>query len=197
MIILKIGAVIMASGLSKRMKTDKLMLKYNDKFIFEYIIDLVVKSNFYDRIVITNNSTIIEYCKNIGIKAINNPNNEIGQSESIKLGVKYFKEMDGICFLVSDQPFLTEHSIEKLINSFEKDKICQLKFNDKVGNPVIFSNKFFSQLLSLRNDEKGSIVKNNNLNHVKYVDALYQRELMDIDTNDDYERILNAENLFD
>ncbi|MDU7033472.1 MAG: cytidylyltransferase, partial [Finegoldia magna] len=41
----------MASGLSKRMKTDKLMLKYNDKFIFEYIIDLVVKSNFYDRIV--------------------------------------------------------------------------------------------------------------------------------------------------
>ncbi len=187
----------MASGLSKRMKTDKLMLKYNDKFIFEYIIDLVVKSNFYDRIVITNNSTIIEYCKNIGIKAINNPNNEIGQSESIKLGVKYFKEMDGICFLVSDQPFLTEHSIEKLINSFEKDKICQLKFNDKVGNPVIFSNKFFSQLLSLRNDEKGSIVKNNNLNHVKYVDALYQRELMDIDTNDDYERILNAENLFD
>ena len=63
MIILKIGAVIMASGLSKRMKTDKLMLKYNDKFIFEYIIDLVVKSNFYDRIVITNNSTIIEYCK--------------------------------------------------------------------------------------------------------------------------------------
>ena len=187
----------MASGLSKRMKTDKLMLKYNDKFIFEYIIDLVVKSNFYDRIVITNNSTIIEYCKNIGIKAINNPNNEIGQSESIKLGVKYFNEMDGICFLVSDQPFLTEHSIEKLINSFEKDKICQLKFNDKVGNPVIFSNKFFSQLLSLRNDEKGSIVKKNNLNHVKYVDAFYERELMDIDTIDDYERILNAENLFD
>lgn len=53
----------MASGLSKRMKTDKLMLQYNDKFIFEYIIDLVAKSNFYDRVVITNNSTIKEYCK--------------------------------------------------------------------------------------------------------------------------------------
>lgn len=94
----------MASGLSKRMKTDKLMLQYNDKFVFEYIIDLVAKSNFYDRIVITNNSTIIEYCNKIGIKTLNNPKNENGQSESIKLGVKYFKEMDGICFLVSDQP---------------------------------------------------------------------------------------------
>lgn len=186
----------MASGLSKRMKSDKLMLKYNNEFIFEYIIDLVAKSNFYDRVVITNNSTIIKYCKKIGIKTINNPNNEIGQSESIKLGVKYFKEMDGICFLVSDQPFLTEISIEKLINSFEKDKICQLKFNDKVGNPVIFSNKFFNQLLSLKNDEKGSIVKNKNLNDVKYVDVNYERELMDIDTSEDYERILNAENLF-
>lgn len=104
--------------------------------------------------------------------------------------------MDGICFLVSDQPLLTEISIEKLINSFEKDKICQLKFNDKVGNPVIFSNKFFNQLLSLKNDEKGSIVKNKNLNDVKYVDVNYERELMDIDTSEDYERILNAENLF-
>ncbi|MDU6599039.1 NTP transferase domain-containing protein [Finegoldia magna] len=197
MIILKIGAVIMASGLSKRMKTDKLMLKYNDKFIFEYIIDLVVKSNFYDRIVITNNSTIIEYCRNIGIKAINNPNNKIGQSESIKLGVKYFNEMDGICFFVSDQPFLTDFSIEKLTTSFEKGKISQLRFANRIGNPVIFSNKFFNELSSLKNDEKGSIVKNNNLNHVKYVDALYERELMDIDTIDDYERILNAENLFD
>lgn len=187
----------MASGLSKRMKTDKLMLKYNDKFVFEYIIDLVVKSNFYDRVVITNNSTIIEYCNKIEIKTINNPKNETGQSESIKLGVKYFNKMDGICFLVSDQPLLTEISIEKLIDSFEKDKICQLKFMDKVGNPVIFSNKFFNQLLSLKYDEKGSIVKNKNLNDVKYVDALYERELMDIDTNDDYERILNAENLFD
>ncbi len=187
----------MASGLSKRMKTDKLMLKYNDKFIFEYIIDLVVKSNFYDRIVITNNSTIIEYCRNIGIKSINNPNNKIGQSESIKLGVKYFNEMDGICFLVSDQPFLTDFSIEKLITSFEKGKISQLRFANRIGNPVIFSNKFFNELSSLKNDEKGSIVKNNNLNHVKYVDALYERELMDIDTIDDYERILNAENLFD
>ncbi|MBS5967418.1 MAG: NTP transferase domain-containing protein [Finegoldia magna] len=194
---MKIGAVIMASGLSKRMKTDKLTLKYNDKFVFEYIIDLVAKSNFYDRIVITNNSTIIEYCNKIGIKTINNPNNETGQSESIKLGVNYFKEMDGICFLVSDQPLLTEISIGKLINSFEKDKICQLKFKDKVGNPVIFSNKFFNQLLSLKYDEKGSIVKNKNLNDVKYVDADFERELMDIDTNDDYERILNAENLFD
>ena len=193
---MKISAVIMASGLSKRMKSDKLMLKYNNKFIFEYIIDLVAKSNFCDRVVITNNSTIIKYCKKIGIKTINNPNNVIGQSESIKLGVKYFKEMDGICFLVSDQLLLTEISIEKLINSFEKNKICQLKFNDKVGNPVIFSNKFFNQLLSLKNDEKGSIVKNKNLNDVKYVDVNFERELMDIDTSEDYERILNAENLF-
>ena len=62
---------------------------------------------------------------------------------------------------------------------------------------MIFSNKFFNQLLSLKKDEKGSIVKNKNLNDVKYVDADFERELMDIDTNDDYERILNAENLFD
>ena len=67
---MKIGAVIMASGLSKRMKSDKLMLKYNDKFIFEYIIDLVAKSNFCDRVVITNNSTIRKYCKKIGSKLL-------------------------------------------------------------------------------------------------------------------------------
>ena len=187
----------MASGLSKRMKSDKLMLKYNDKFIFEYIIDLVAKSNFCDRVVITNNSTIRKYCKKIGIKTINNPNNEIGQSETIKLGVKYFKEMDGICFFVSDQPLLTEISIEKLINSFEKNQIYQLKFNDRIGNPVIFSNKFYKELLSLKNDEKGSIVRNNNLDDVRYVSAKFERELIDIDTVEDYGRIINAQDLFD
>lgn len=187
----------MASGLSRRMKTDKLMLKYNDKFIFEYVIDLVCKSNFCDKVVITNNDTIIEYCKKMGIETINNPNNENGQSESIKIGVDYFKDLDGICFLVSDQPFLTVNSIENLIYSFEKDKIYQLKFNDRIGNPVIFSNKFYKELLSLKNDEKGSLVRNKNLDDVKYVNAQFKRELMDIDTVEDYERIINAQDLFD
>ncbi len=187
----------MASGLSSRMKKDKLMLRYNDKFIFEYVIDLVCKSNFCDKVVITNNDTIIEYCNKRGIKTHNNPNNEYGQSESIKIGVNYFKDLDGICFLVSDQPFLTENSIENLINSFEKNQIYQLKFNDRIGNPVIFSNKFYKELLSLKNDEKGSIVRNNNLDDVRYVNAQFERELIDIDTVEDYERIINAQDLFD
>ncbi len=187
----------MASGLSKRMQKDKLMLKYKNKFIFENAVDLIAECDFCDSIVITNNLYIKDYCSKKNIKTLDNPKNENGQSESIKLAVKYFQEMDAICFFVADQPFLTSSTVNKLIHSFKIGKIYQLKYIDTVGNPVIFDKKFFEQLLSLNNDEKGSVVIRKNRKYVQYIEAEKKSEFFDIDTEKDYERITNGQDLFD
>lgn len=173
------------------------MLEYKNKFIFEYAVDLIAECDFCDSIVITNNPYIKDYCSKKKIKTLDNPKSENGQSESIKLAVKYFQKMDAICFFVADQPFLTSSTVKKLIHSFKIGKIYQLKHIDTVGNPVIFDKKFFEQLLSLNNDEKGSVVIRNNKKYVQYIEAEKKSEFFDIDTETDYERITNGQDLFD
>ncbi len=185
---MKIAAAIMASGLSSRMGKDKLTLKLNGKYIFEYTLELANKCDFCDFIVISNNDVIVNYCEERKIKVLKNPNSINGQSESIKLATEYFYNCDAICYFVCDQPFLSKSTVDKLIASYKKDKIFQLRCGDRVGNPVIFGKKFFDELLNLKNDEKGSLVKYNNLVDVDYVECESSYELFDIDTPDDIER---------
>ena len=58
-----ISAIIMASGSSRRMGKNKLKLKYKEKFIFEYVIDLVSSYPFDEKIIVTNGSESILWTK--------------------------------------------------------------------------------------------------------------------------------------
>ena len=47
-----ISAIIMASGFSRRMGENKLLMKYNNKFLIEYTLDVISKCNFKDKLIV-------------------------------------------------------------------------------------------------------------------------------------------------
>lgn len=181
-----ITAIIMASGLSKRMGENKLLLKYKDKTIIEYVLDEVSKVDFKEVIVVSSYNEIKEISKKYNYKYIENKKNYIGQSESIKLGINNSKESLGYMFFVGDQPLIDSNYINKMIEVFNenKDFIIIPKYKDRKGNPVIFPKSKREELLSLKEDEKGKKVITNSCN-IKYVDVS-EYMLFDIDTKKDY-----------
>ncbi|RVU54134.1 nucleotidyltransferase family protein [Anaerosphaera multitolerans] len=188
---MKISAVILASGMSSRMGENKLKLKYKGKSIFEYTIDLVGKLDFNDRLVITNDDEILNYGEKQKLRVIKNENFKEGKSESVKLGVRNSSEDSlGYMFFVCDQPLLSADTVEGLLEVFKEntEKIIYPMYGDRRGAPMIFPKAYRDKLLTLEKDQGGVIFirEDNSLP----VNISSEVEHIDIDTVEDYERLL-------
>ena len=140
----------MASGFSNRMGQNKLLMKYNDKFLIEHTLNIVSKCNFKKKILVTQYEEIKELGEKLNYKVVINNSPNKGQSESIKLGVKNSPKCDGYMFFVGDQPLLNKDDIEKLVKVFKEDTnyIVIPKYKDKCGNPVIYPIIYKEQILN-------------------------------------------------
>ena len=185
-----ISAIIMASGFSRRMGENKLLMKYNNKFLIQYTLDTISKCNFEDKVVVTQYEKVKEIGENLNFKVVINEHSNKGQSESIKLGIKNCKESNGYMFFVADQPLLDKNDIENLIGVFNEDinYIVIPQCKGKCGNPVIYPKKYKKDILNLEGDNGGqSIIKSSD--KIKYVNVC-EDTLFDIDYIDDFNNLL-------
>lgn len=185
---MKINAILMASGLSERMGQNKLMLKFKDKEIYKYTLDLLQSLNFDKVVVASSYEEILEDAKKRGFVAIENKNNKIGKSASIRLGVEACDEDAAMMFFVADQPLLTKGTCEKLIARFKENQIITYPVvGRRRGAPVIFPPQFRDKLLGLKEDQGGMIfAKDDPTNRVEIGS---ETELLDIDTVESYEKL--------
>ena len=192
-----ISAIIMASGFSRRMGKNKLLMKYNDKFLIEYTLDIISKFDFKEKIIVTQYEKIKEIGESLNFKVVINKQPNNGISESIKLGIKNCDKSEGYMFFVSDQPLLDKNDIEKIIKEFEKDKsfIIIPKYKESFGNPVIYPKKYKEQILNLEGDKGGkSIIKSSD--KIKYVNVC-ENTLFDIDNINDFNNLIKRETKYE
>lgn len=185
-----ISAIIMASGFSNRMGKNKLLMNYNNKPIIQNVLEVVKKYNFKDKVVVSQYDEVLCISNKHGFKSVINTNAYLGQSESIKLGIKSCDECDGYMFFVGDQPLIQEEDINKLTKAFEenKDYIIIPTYKEIKGNPVIFPSNLKEKFLKLEGDKKGKdIIKD--YKKIKFVEV-NKKTLIDIDTVKDYENII-------
>lgn len=198
----KISAIIMASGKSERMGTNKLLLEYRGMTFIENTLEKVLKENFYEFAIVTSDKKVKkkaqDYMKNLEtdekkIYIIDNKKSEKGQSESIKIGLKTLGKCDGYMFFSCDQPFLTSDTIKKILQNFRTKGITIPEYNGKRSLPVIFGENFKDELLKLEGDTGGKTVISNHQDKIKIVEIENPYEGKDIDTKEDYEMLKKGE----
>ena len=106
---MKITAVIMCSGLSKRMGKNKLLMDFGGNILVDYIINTLTEIDFYRLLAVTSYSEINKYSDRLTI--INNSENYKGISSSVILGTNNCGDCDGIMFFTADQPFMNKEVI--------------------------------------------------------------------------------------
>lgn len=174
--------IILASGMSKRFGSNKLLELINGKPMIYYVIKATKESLLKNIVVIYKDQEVKKICDEMKIKSIFNNKYELGQSESIKKGVKAYYNEDSFMFIMGDQPFLTYKTIDKLINKFNKSKnIIVPRYKNINGCPVIFPKEFKEDLISLSGDTGGRIIIKSNLSKVTFCYLNDEKELMDID----------------
>ena len=199
---MKISAVIMASGASKRMGENKLLFQYSGMSFIENTIKKVLESGFYEINLVTSHNEIENIYRNLletnGFKKeknhnfiiTKNHNPDKGISESIKLGVKNLKPCDAYMFFTADQPKLSTETIKYIMSKAEIDKIIIPKYNNENGSPTIFGGNFKDNLLYLEGDTGGKQIVQENKGKVKYLDIKNVEEGIDIDTQEEYRKLI-------
>ena len=173
------------------MGQNKLLMKYNNKFLIEHTLNTIDECGFEEKILVTQYNEIKHIGEKLNYKVVMNMNPDKGQSESIKLGVENSPDCNGYMFFVGDQPLLNKQDIKKLIKVFKEDTsyIVIPKFDNKKGNPVIYPNIYKKEILNLNGDKGGkSIIKSSN--KIKYVDVS-ENTLFDIDDAEDFNILLD------
>lgn len=184
----KVDAVIMASGFSKRMRFNKLKLEYNNISLLENCLKKFSSISFSEVLVCGREDWVKSLSKKYSFKYLDNLNAHLGQSESIKLGVKN-SNGKGITFFTADQPLLSEKTILTLYYNFLKTNLITIPIvNNNRFSPVFFPENKKSELLKLEGDTGGKIViKNTPL--INLISFSSEKEFFDIDTEEDYYNI--------
>lgn len=182
----KIGCVIMASGMARRFGSNKLLHDFHGEPIMVRILRAMKESAVQYPVVITRHPEVVAICRSEGVPAI--LHDLPLRSDTVRLGMEYLlekcPEMDGVMFAASDQPCLKAESITALCDAFDEEPeyICRLSFAGTAGNPVLFPKSTFEELLRLPEGKGGGAVVKRHPELVRLVEASDEKELVDVDT---------------
>ncbi len=186
-----VTGIILASGFSRRMNKDKLLLPVGGVPLVERVVRSAAESRLNSCILVYREEKVRAIGKKYGLQAVYNESAQQGQSASVKLGVMNAPEdVSGYLFLVGDQPFLGPEIINRIIDSHHKqpDMILAASYGSKRGNPVLFPSILKKELLDLIGDTGGRQVMKQMPERV--VEVTFENDLcgLDIDTPESYRR---------
>lgn len=162
--------IVLAAGNSLRFGTNKLLYRIGGKQMYRYILELLdqlQKKGWIRQIVVVSqyDEIFMELKKSFPkVAAVCNPAPEKGISGSIRLGLQRLgqlqKQSQACLFTVSDQPYLTVASIEKMLCMWQQfpQGILAASAEGKMGNPVIFDQSYYYELQQLTGDTGGKAV---------------------------------------
>jgi len=200
------SAIILAAGYSTRMGSFKPLMKIYGKTAIQRCIELFKNCGINDIIVVTGylNDCIEDELKNItsgsnDIRIVLNDNYSKGMFTSIKAGVESLEQgTDAFFILPVDIPSVQVSTIKKMIQSYEKikDGILYPIFGEKKGHPALVSYSFAEEILN--NNPEGGLreIFNQHKKQWNYEHVVDQGILLDMDTEEDFQVLLNHISLY-
>lgn len=182
-----IDGIILASGFSKRMGKNKLLLSLGSDTVVEKVILAARASGLNKIILVCRDERLMEIGKSLGVTPVMNKNALLGQAESVKLGVAA-SEAKGYLFLAADQPYITPEFIDLLIEKhMETGKgIIAPVLRNRIKMPILFSESYREDLLRVQGEHGGFEIIEGNPEDIELVEVENERLVADVDTLDDY-----------
>lgn len=181
--------VLLCGGNSIRFHENKLLYRYNGMPLYRYTFDklkhIVSRHNDYTLLVVSQYESLLDEIKGECITVYSSDCAK-GASYSIKVALDVVSS-NYITFIVADQLFMEEDTIESFIESslMNHCKIACIEYEGELYNPVIFDSSYIDELKSLEKDQGGKRIVKRHLDVVYRYSIKNPLELKDIDTKDE------------
>jgi molybdenum cofactor cytidylyltransferase len=154
-----VAAIILAAGRSTRMGgPNKLLAELGGKALVRIVTEQALASKAKDVIVVTGHQAeqVEQALQGLKVKFVRNPDFASGLASSVKTGIAAAPEnADGAVVCLGDMPLIDARLIDRLIETFAPDRgnLIAVPVSDgRRGNPVLWSRRFFNELMTLDGD---------------------------------------------
>lgn len=187
-------AILLASGFSCRLQTDKLMLDFHGRPVIEHIMAAINRCPFDQKLLVQRSDCYTSLGAQYGFCSLTNDFAADGQSASVRIGTEHSRSNSAYMFFVGDQPCMTADIILQLqhIHGNHPDRIIVPAIDGRYRNPVIFPARFRSHLLAVKGDQGGRTIIKSHPDQVRTVAFEDPVAFQDIDTIRDYQFLMDA-----
>jgi len=194
----KVTGIILAAGEGARMGVTKQLLPLRGTTILECVVISALASSLQQVVVVLGHQAaeIAPTLKNHNISLVVNPDYRLGQSTSLKAGLRAVAgNTDAVLFLLGDQPLVTSETINLILDAYRASgsPIVVPVFEGRRGNPVLFSNETFSRIELLSDDCGARPLIGEYAGRLISVPVGDSSIHFDIDTPEDYQRLQQAD----
>jgi molybdenum cofactor cytidylyltransferase len=182
-------AIVLAAGRSTRMGgPNKLLAELGGKKLVRIATEQALASKASEVIVVTGHqSDLVEQAlAGLKVKFARNPDFAGGLASSVKAGIAAVPaNADGAVICLGDMPLMSAKLIDRLIEAFEPDRghLIALPVGDgRRGNPVLWSRRFFRELMTLDGDVGARYLIAKHAEAVAEVPVEGESAFLDIDT---------------
>ena len=154
-----VAAIVLAAGRSTRMGgPNKLLETISGKPLVRIAAEQALSSRASPVVVVSGHerARIEAALASLDVRLVHNPDYAQGLSTSVKTGLAALPpESEAAIVCLGDMPQVTSALIDRLIAAFDPERnalVVLPTFSGKRGNPVLWSRRFFPELIALEGD---------------------------------------------
>lgn len=193
-----LGAVILAAGGSSRFGQPKQLLTFEGESLVRRAVATARGGGCGQIAVVVgeDRGLIEDELRGTSARIVDNPEWRRGLGTSIRAGLCELlgveSELDAVILLACDQPFVDAAAINALVAERAKSgkPIVASAYANTVGIPALFDRSCFDALLALADDSGAKGLIESRPSEVASV--AFDRAAIDLDTREDYRRLINT-----
>jgi len=189
-----VAGVILAGGGSSRLGQAKQLLKWRGQTLVRHVANTALTANLDPVVVVTGfmAEEVSAALDGLPLEIVHNADWQNGLSASVRTGLRALPaQTGGVVFMLADQPQIPPGLIRSLVESHASDLSALVAplIDGERGNPVLFDRRTFPDLLELSGDTGGrTLFSRYRPTWVPWHDS---NLLLDVDTPEDYQRLLD------
>jgi molybdenum cofactor cytidylyltransferase len=155
----RVAAVVLAAGRSTRMGAiNKMLAEIGGKPLVRIAVEQAIASRAKPVIVVTGHQheKVEAALKDLPVRLVRNPDYAEGLGTSLKTGIAAVPEnADGAIVCLGDMPQVDAALIDRLVAAFDPERgalVIVPSIIGRRGNPVVWSRRFFHDLMSIQGD---------------------------------------------
>jgi molybdenum cofactor cytidylyltransferase len=190
----RIGAVILAAGMSTRMGEAKQMLRLGNSTLLEQVLENVKDSGVDEIVLVLGHAaeTIRPLVANQRLKVVINEAYREGMGTSLRTGLAALDPgINAALIVLADQPFVRPTTLDRLIDRYQGSnaQIVIPMYKGFRGNPVLLDRSVFPEVMALSGDIGCRAIFGSHLEGIVKVPVDDIGVLLDIDSKDDFAKL--------
>ena len=185
----RIAAIVLAAGRSTRMgAVNKLIAEIGGKPLVRIAAEQALASQASPVIVVTGHERekVEAALDGLPVRLVHNPDYAVGLGTSVRTGIAAVpQDADGAVVCLGDMPQVDSTLIDKLIAAFDPERgalVIAPTINGRRGNPVLWSRRFFPDLMQIQGDIGARHLIGNYTEAVVEIPVASEAALIDVDT---------------